>query len=369
MDPKQITGILLPILFIIFFMTPYQPRILEFSKMVVGKLLFVCIILFYAEMDLTWGFLALVFVVFYYKIFFPLDLEKGSISEKTGSPIGIITPRTKETEEPHVVPLLIYQTWHSKNLPPKMAACMERLKQQNPEFDHYLYDDADCRAFIKNHYDAEVLETYDQLIPGAYKADLWRYCVLYKTGGIYLDIKFQCEPGFSLMEMTKESENFVLDRPYGDGSMPLEVNLAIINAPDFYKKLPNYTEGLWPDRELGLYNAVIATVPNNPILYDCIQQIVKHVRANYYGPNPLYPTGPGLFGQMYFKDDYANKVKQVNYFNSIVGTYIINKKRKVLSQYPEYRMEQRTYTPVGPLFYYHDLWYSQKIYGKIQRKR
>ena len=112
----------------------------------------------------------------------------------------------------------------------------------------------------------------------------------------------------------------------------------------------------------------MATIPQNPILYDCIQQIVKNVKKDYYGYNPLYPTGPGLLGEMYFKDDYSTNVKKIKYFNSIVGNYIINKKRKVLSHYPEYRNEQRIYTPKGPVFYYNDMWYNRKVYTAILTK-
>ena len=35
----------------------------------------------------------------------------------------------------------------------------------------------------------DVLNAYDSLIPGAYKADLFRYLVLYREGGVYLDCK------------------------------------------------------------------------------------------------------------------------------------------------------------------------------------
>ena len=72
-----------------------------------------------------------------------------------------------------VIPLKIFQTWHTKNLPPKMEDAVKRIKIANPGFDHHLFDDDDCREFIKNNYPPIVLETFDKLIPGAYKADLW----------------------------------------------------------------------------------------------------------------------------------------------------------------------------------------------------
>ena len=85
-----------------------------------------------------------------------------------------------------VIPLDIYQTWFTKELPPKMRERVELLKAQNPRFNHHLFDDNDCREFIKTHFKPDVLDAYDKLIPGAYKADLWRLCVLFINGGIYM---------------------------------------------------------------------------------------------------------------------------------------------------------------------------------------
>jgi mannosyltransferase OCH1-like enzyme len=50
-----------------------------------------------------------------------------------------------------IIPLDIYQTWSTKDLPPKMRERVEILKSQNPRFNHHLYDDNDCREFIKSH--------------------------------------------------------------------------------------------------------------------------------------------------------------------------------------------------------------------------
>ena len=370
---KQFFAILIPVLFFVSLLPEWRSNIMGFSQTVLGKLVFVCVILFYAEMNIMYGFLALVFIVFYYKIFFTMtaipsdkSIDKPT-SRKTGAPI--LSKRSVEPNDYHAVPLIIYQTWATKDLPPKMSQCVNKLKADNPEFDHYLYDDADCREFIKAEFEPDVLEAYDQLVPGAYKADLWRYCVLYKTGGIYLDIKFRCEPGFSLLELTDDNESFVLDRPYPDNSIQLNNELTLLNSPTFYDTLVENTDyNTWKNRQIGIYNAVMATIPNNPVIYDCIKQVVRNVKNKYYGYNPLYPTGPGLIGEIHFKADYKSKVKKIKYFNSIAGNYILSKNRKVLSHYPEYREEQRRYTKTGPNYYYHDLWVKNNIYLTVINK-
>ena len=60
----------------------------------------------------------------------------------------------------------------------KYESCSRNVKKTNPIFEHHLFDDNDCREFIKNNFPEVVLQAYDGLIPGAYKADLWRYCIL-----------------------------------------------------------------------------------------------------------------------------------------------------------------------------------------------
>jgi mannosyltransferase OCH1-like enzyme len=105
------------------------------------------------------------------------------------------------------IPLNIFQTWHTKNLPSFMAKNIENLQKINPEFKYQLFDDNDCLDFIHDNYDTDVLNAYNMLIPGAFKADLWRYCILYKYGGIYLDIKYNCINDFKLITVTKTLPN------------------------------------------------------------------------------------------------------------------------------------------------------------------
>ena len=40
-----------------------------------------------------------------------------------------------------------------------------------------------CRNFIKKHFSRDVSYAFDKINPGAFKSDLWRYCIIYKNGG------------------------------------------------------------------------------------------------------------------------------------------------------------------------------------------
>ena len=177
-----------------------------------------------------------------------------------------------------VIPRHVYQTWSTKDIPKFMKKTIDHNKEQNPDFIFHLYDDADCRNFIKQHYTADVLSAYDGLKPGAYKADLWRYCILYMYGGIYMDVKIKLLFNFSLSELIY-SEHYVRD----------------IDGPIF-----------------GIYNAFMVH-------------------------EPLSITGPELFGKMYKTMDYNMGLIDIihtpngklSYKNKIIGV-----------MYPQYREEQ-----------------------------
>ncbi len=258
-----------------------------------------------------------------------------------------------------VIPLDIYQTWHTKDLPPKMSECVEKLKKQNPEFKHHLFDENDCKEFIKNNFDNDVVEAFDALVPLAYKSDLWRYCVMYKKGGIYLDIKFEPKNNFKLLELV-DKEYFVLERPYIQNQpITLQDELNQINAPDYYDKIKSRIDAnFWKDGQLGVCNGMIICKQNNAILLECIQEIVKNVKNKYYGNNALHPTGPVLLGEKYFKGD-MNKIRDMQLFHSVKGNLIITRNKEIFEQYTEYRAEQKTH---GKSHAYYDLWDNKQIY-------
>ena len=317
---------------------------------ILGRLIILLFIIVLVQIRVSYGILFLLIIIIIMKMY---DIQHNDYTDIDELDVEI--------------PLDIYQTWYTKNLPPKMKECVERLKKDNPEFNHHLYDDDECRDFIKNNFDKNVLNAFDSLIPGAYKADLWRYCILYKKGGIYIDIKFQCENGFKLIEMAVDPENFVLDRPYASKRIPLNHELNLVNMTNYYDIVYDKIDedNNWKNKQVGLYNAVMATKPNNPVLLRCIEKIVQHVKSKYYGFNSLYPTGPGLLGEEYFESDIRTKINQIKYFNSINGYFIISKNKKILSQYPEYRYEQEKYgkkNKNNENTYYDYLWRNKNIY-------
>ena len=236
----------------------------------------------------------------------------------------LIKPFPLKTSYNSIIPLDLYTCWHTKELPPLMRANYDFLVKDNTKFTFHLYDENECREFIKTHFRPDVLYAYDHLIPGAYKADLWRYCVLFIKGGIYLDIKFSCINGFKLIALT-EQEHFVKDRPVKC-----------------------------------VYNALIAALPGNVILYNCIRQIVDNVTNKYYGFDWLEPTGPRLLGRYFTQNKNFNLYyKTTEVENKINEYYIVFYDRIILKQYNGYRDEQVKYQKN---LYYPRLWENRQIY-------
>lgn len=59
----------------------------------------------------------------------------------------------------------------------------------NPEYAYLFFTPSERRYFISCHFPEKVLTAYDTLVPGAFQADLFRYCALYILGGVYMDYK------------------------------------------------------------------------------------------------------------------------------------------------------------------------------------
>lgn len=231
-----------------------------------------------------------------------------------------------EKSNPSPIPLKIFQTWLTKDLPPKMAENVESLKKKNPEFKHYLYDDQECRDFIQTHFDKKVMDAYDCLIPSAYKADLWRYCVLYIHGGIYMDIKINTVDGFKLIQLT-DKEYFVRDVKDSGG---------------------------------GVFNGIMICKPKNTKCWECIQKIVKNVEEKYYGDGALSPTGPNLLKELFTEEELQNMEISFRGEESCpTQTCLFYKGKAAFYYYKEYRDEQSQIK--GPKYF--DLWVQRNIYN------
>jgi len=229
-----------------------------------------------------------------------------------------------------LIPNNVYLTWFSLDLPYGMKKNLYINKYKNPEFNFHIYDDDMCKQFISDNFDQNVLNVFNKLKPGAYKADLFRYCILYINGGVYMDIKFKLH--VKLIDLiNKYGEIFVKDVDY---------------------KLRSCKRGC--------FNGFIITKPKNPIFLDCIKLIEQNYNNKYYGKNHLYPTGPCLLGYI-IRSKYNNISYNLLVNETFKSSYTIDTMsgQIILSQYKTYRNELIKNSPTK---HYVTLWEDNDIY-------
>ena len=214
-----------------------------------------------------------------------------------------------------MIPKVIYQTWENNKPPFKMSLAMESWKQKNPTWKYKLFTSQDRINFLRDNFGPEVLEAYHSLVPGAFKADLFRYCLLYVKGGVYTDVDMICETSLDT---------------WIDGEL-------VVVRDD-------------PMAEKWLANGFIASIPNRPELKHAIDSILKIVRERkemFY----LDYTGPALWGKSV--NIINNRDKESNYslglHNNVLvlrhdysnSKFTFNDKPILHTEYHEYRQEMK----------------------------
>ena len=238
-------------------------------------------------------------------------------------------PTLPVVENVKSVPRVIYQTWETKELPDTMAAAIKDLKDANPTFEHRLYDNNERREYIKKIYPEEILYAYDTLIPGAFRADLWRYCVLYINGGIYLDIKFVPVNGFKF-ETVVDKEHYCKDDP---------------------KNFKNRN---------GIINGLLIVFPGNLYLKEAIRRIYFNcVNKNYKCYNQFYVTGPGLLSEIFPSD-----LPFTTYYTHPYMIKLCANNTIILESYKEYRVWIDEYCKTNKIESYGRAWIKKRVYKK-----
>lgn len=85
------------------------------------------------------------------------------------------------------IPYILFKTGPFDKIPTEILQVIQKSANKLNS-NYYYFNDKSCEYFIKKYFPCSVFDAYNNLIPTAYKADLWRYCVLYKYGGIYGDL-------------------------------------------------------------------------------------------------------------------------------------------------------------------------------------
>jgi len=103
-------------------------------------------------------------------------------------------------------PKIIHQTWKNYDLPKDFKTWSNTWKLYNPDYNHKLWSDEDNLFFIDKEFNY-FLDKYNSYNHHIKKVDAARYFYMYKYGGIYCDLDFECLKNFDhLLEEYKEYE-------------------------------------------------------------------------------------------------------------------------------------------------------------------
>jgi len=134
-------------------------------------------------------------------------------------------------------------------------------------------------SYIQANCSSILAETYQCIKPPAFRADLYRFCVLYAVGGVYLDADLM--PLVSLRELYSPCSTFTLgyDQVQGD------VNIS----------------------NIGMQMKILAAAPQSNIAKCMLDRIAENVRLRRHFNTPLEFSGPQLLRKCYldFSDDVA----------------------------------------------------------------
>lgn len=254
--------------------------------------------------------LILVLILFFFFQIYFMYVKKTVITNR-------IMPLTFEENFPRI----IFRTYNDKTVCNEMFKnCHQKWVEFNPNYSIIWFSNNECDEFMKKYFKGTVNEAYKCLKPGAYKADLWRLCILYKFGGFYVDAFVK--PYASLREMIKNCKT------------------------NFISVLDSELSGK------GIHNGFIASTKKHPFLKQAILDIVLNVKKRFYGSCPLSVTGPIALSKS------INKVVRVKISNNhkiglnqhgILSYYLFNLNYGLQNVY---KKEMKIMTKYFSFFYY-----------------
>jgi mannosyltransferase OCH1-like enzyme len=154
-----------------------------------------------------------------------------------------------------MIPSIIHQTWRSRELPEPLARYCASWRRLNPRCEYRFYDDAQCIDFVQSEY-PELAAFYDSLPLAIMRADLFRYLVVHRLGGLYCDVDMECLQAFD--------QFFAM----GDAVFSIESRLTRKRQRELHYREPYQ-----------IANSIFASEAGHPFLKAMIDRAVALIRA------------------------------------------------------------------------------------------
>jgi len=168
------------------------------------------------------------------------------------------------------IPKIVHFTWKTKTLTRFAKRIWREWEKTNPDWELRLWDDADIRALVAEHY-PQHLATFDSYPSGIFRADAFRFFVLHKHGGVYADLDVL--PYRSINELVERTDCFV-------GA-----------EPEKHVRDNEYLRGM----PMSLCNAFMGSVPGHVFWERCLEALARCVCTDVVdATGPRFVNGVAL---------------------------------------------------------------------------
>jgi mannosyltransferase OCH1-like enzyme len=98
-----------------------------------------------------------------------------------------------------MIPKIIWQTYETKyeDLSEDVKLLTNSWKENNPEWEYRYMSSIDRDTFVLENYGQEWFDLFKKFPINVMRADVWRYMVINKYGGVYADIDTLCKKPMS----------------------------------------------------------------------------------------------------------------------------------------------------------------------------
>lgn len=175
------------------------------------------------------------------------------------------------------IPRILHQTWKNQDIPENFMQLAQTWKKNHADWEYMLWTDEMNRHFIATHF-PYFLPVYDNYPTPIQQVDAVRYFILYKYGGFFIDLDFEC---LACIEPIVNHASCVF------GLEPRE-------HCDMHNKA------------FIISNAFMGTAPGSPFFKSLCEELLRNKTITDH-PNDrvLETTGPFMLSRLY--DGYVQK--------------------------------------------------------------
>ena len=172
------------------------------------------------------------------------------------------------------VPNVVYHTWKFPLVSAPHARAIRRFRRLNKDFSFEFFDDERLTRYMREFYAGQpILDVFEHVKIPAARADIWRYCVLYREGGVYCDIDSMLMT--PLRTLLKDNPREVLSFEGGKWNGLLAP--GVYADPSVFVSAPsNKARALLDEPEHTVLNWFLLFEKGHPILRNTIDLIVKN---------------------------------------------------------------------------------------------